>query len=182
MRFVRPFEKLRSVLGKSSLRVAEDISAEISFSELPVIVSLEIHANLQQQQMLIDIMHEEWAGIVVLPPLSPSEAILPRPGELRGKILVKVKYTAPQDVKQQKAEGDRASRDTVASTGNASDSPSDDDSEYARKPKQKKPKLLDSLSALGVYMRGYHFKGFDKPGRFNSEDNSRHIAYVHCRS
>jgi len=129
-----------------------------------VIVSLEVHANFQQQQMMIDIMHEEWDGLIVIPPDSPVVQ-LPSPADLLGKILIKVKYTAPRAVKERKAEGDSVLKSNTTAQGTASDSSSDEESVDTQKKKQKKPKLLSALSALGVYLQGYHFKGFDRPGK-----------------
>lgn len=62
-------------------------------SDLPIIVSLEVHADLDQQQVMVDIMQEEWKGYLVdqaHPTCDPNER-QPRLEELRHKILVKVK-------------------------------------------------------------------------------------------
>lgn len=114
---------------------------------------------------MIDIMNEEWQGLMIPVTKSPENVVLPNPGHLMGKILVKVKYSAPEAIKQQKAEGDLVHSQKPTNMGNEPDSGSEDENEYSQKTKTKKPKLLDSLSALGVYTRGYHFKGFDTPGK-----------------
>jgi len=128
-----------------------------------------VHANLQQQQVMIDIMNEEWEGLMIPAPKSPSGVMLPNLEDLLGKLLIKVKYSAPQAVKEVKAEGDKVQGKDVASPESLTDSSSGDESAYGKqtktqKPKTKKPKLLGALSAMGVYTRGYHFKGFDTPG------------------
>ncbi|KAM0193146.1 hypothetical protein ACHAPI_007876 [Fusarium lateritium] len=59
-------------------------------SDLPVIVSLEVHADLEQQEKMVEIMKEEWKGILLDSPLDgydPAER-LPRLEDLRNKILL----------------------------------------------------------------------------------------------
>lgn len=62
-------------------------------SDLPVIVSLEVHANLEQQAIMVDIITSVWKGMLVNLPGASSEDIenLPPPSELRKKLLIKVK-------------------------------------------------------------------------------------------
>jgi phosphatidylinositol phospholipase C delta len=64
---------------------------------LPIIVSLEVHANLEQQEIMVNIMKEEWKGLLIdaaHPTCNPSDR-LPRLEELHNKILVKVKKATP---------------------------------------------------------------------------------------
>lgn len=62
-------------------------------TSLPIIVSLEVHANLEQQEVMVNIMKEEWKGLLIdaAHPTCDPEERLPRLEELRNKILVKVK-------------------------------------------------------------------------------------------
>lgn len=62
-------------------------------NDLPVIVSLEVHADHQQQEVMVDIMKEEWGELLVDKPLDGIDQRfrVPTLGELRRKILVKVK-------------------------------------------------------------------------------------------
>ncbi|KAI9715217.1 MAG: hypothetical protein M1828_000915 [Chrysothrix sp. TS-e1954] len=125
-------------------------------SDLPVIVSLEVHASLEQQEMMVEIIEEAWAGLLVTPPSTDSldKLKLPSPGELKRKILVKVKYTPPS--KASKAEPGKAET-------SASDSSSSDDVASSKKPTEKPPKMSTRLSNLGIYTRAYHFSSFDRP-------------------
>lgn len=124
-------------------------------SDLPLIVSLEVHASLEQQALMVEIIKEVWSDYLVKPP-SPGEDIkaLPPLDQLRKKILIKVKYSPPESAKKNE-EQDLA--------GSASD---DDESAETGDPKKpaKKKKILDELSQLGIYIRGYSFKSFDQPG------------------
>lgn len=65
-------------------------------NELPVIISLEVHANLQQQEKMVEIMREEWRGLLLTEPLAhcDPETAQPTVRDLQRKILIKVK-TAP---------------------------------------------------------------------------------------
>lgn len=132
-------------------------------SDLPVIVSLEIHAGLEQQEIMVDIMKEVWTGLLVDEPLraiAPEEK-LPSPGELLRKILVKVKHVAPKPCENAPSALQRA-------TSSSSTSSSDDDAVYPSdgNKKGKKSKVLDALSRLGIYTRSYHFSSLSQPGEF----------------
>lgn len=59
-------------------------------SDLPLIVSLEVHCSPLQQSVMVDIMEETWGKYLLVPNEDPSS--LPSPDQLRNKILIKVKY------------------------------------------------------------------------------------------
>ncbi|KXJ88404.1 PLC-like phosphodiesterase [Microdochium bolleyi] len=117
-------------------------------TDLPLIVSLEVHCNHQQQGVMVDIMNETWAGLLVENPTGETTA-LPPPGDLRGKILVKVKYVPPK--KEAKA-------------ADSSDGlPNDTQSSGATTKASKPPKIIETLSALGIFTRGVSFKSLTQP-------------------
>ena len=128
-------------------------------SNLPLIVSLEVHANLDQQQTMVEIMKELWEGhLVDITSVSEQDIeSLPSPGELRNKILIKVKWTPHSQTGESNNPLEHAtSNATENSTGGLTlqTSPS----------KQKKAsKVLHTLSELGVYTRAYTFKHWDQP-------------------
>jgi len=131
----------------------------MAFSDLPVIISLEIHTNFEQQQIMVDIMKEVWHGFLISPTPDAdvvAKSPLPSPADLRRKILVKVKYSSPDTAKAKKLGELSAQPDKHQIT-----SGSDDEAPEVKK--VKKRKILDSLSELGVYTHAYSFKGFDKP-------------------
>lgn len=112
-------------------------------SDLPVIVSLEVHCNSQQQEMMVLIMKEVWADYL-LPTPSEDVNILPGPGDLRNKILVKVKYAGPS---------------TSASTAGGQKVKA----AAAEQPAKKPSKIIQALSAFGIYTRGVSFKSLSQP-------------------
>lgn len=60
-------------------------------SPYPLILSLEVHCNPEQQQAMVDIMIRELGEQLVREPLISPSYELPSPEDLRNRILVKVK-------------------------------------------------------------------------------------------
>jgi phosphatidylinositol phospholipase C delta len=123
-----------------------------SASDLPLIVSLEVHCSPLQQGLMVDIMNKAW-GEFLLPTPDLEPTYLPAPAELKRKILIKVKYAPPE-------------QDLGPSTP-------DTDSTYSPelqtvdkgKPlnKTKPVKITERLSRLGIYTRGVSFKSITQP-------------------
>ncbi|TLD26180.1 Sorting nexin-4 [Venturia nashicola] len=132
-------------------------------SSLPVIVSLEVHTCPDQQVLMVEIMNECFSGMMV-DVENASDAALPSPSDLKGKILIKVKYTPPQAAVAAapalSVDG-QASLSKVTSSGSSSAGDQNDAVDASGQPKPSK--IIESLSRLGVYMRSYHFKSFDQP-------------------
>ncbi|KAI1496537.1 hypothetical protein F5X99DRAFT_65811 [Biscogniauxia marginata] len=62
-------------------------------SHFPLWVSLEVHCNAPQQEIMAETMKEIFGSRLVTEPLDPSSDKLPSPSELRDRILIKVKGT-----------------------------------------------------------------------------------------
>ncbi|GAW18944.1 hypothetical protein ANO14919_084280 [Xylariales sp. No.14919] len=62
-------------------------------SRFPLWVSLEVHCNAAQQEIMAEIMKEIFGPRLVTEPLDPSADKLPSPSELKERILIKVKGT-----------------------------------------------------------------------------------------
>lgn len=147
-------------------------------SPLPIIVSLEVHADHEQQEVMVDIMKEEWEGFLLDTPFetcNPEERV-PRLDELLNKILVKVKK-APEikDVPEvlsdvtnglSPSNTDTLEKKTSSNTlvpvisrkdADSGQSGSEDD----RGSSKKKAKICESLSKLGIYTHSEHFVSFD---------------------
>ncbi|KAF2847567.1 phospholipase-like protein C [Plenodomus tracheiphilus IPT5] len=142
-------------------------------SNLPLIVSLEVHTCAEQQEIMVELMNEYWKGLLVdlpLDPNQPSDQInLPTLKQLENKILVKVKrghskpnITANPTTLQTPAPPlkQTVSHESVASSATTSSSEAPDGE---KKPPGPKPKIIDKLSSLGVYFGGYHYKSLDAP-------------------
>ncbi|KAJ9202020.1 hypothetical protein DTO021D3_6384 [Paecilomyces variotii] len=66
-------------------------------SEFPLILSLEVHCNPEQQLAMVKIMKETFGDQLVLEPLLTNCPILPTPEELKRRILIKVKTSDEGD-------------------------------------------------------------------------------------
>ncbi|CAF3658430.1 unnamed protein product [Fusarium graminearum] len=118
-------------------------------SELPLIVSLEVHCSPLQQNTMVDIMKETWSDYLLEEP-ECDPAHLPSPHELRKKILIKVKYV-PEDKTESDASDDGSLLEVVTE-GNEK-----------KTKKVKAPKITSRLSRLGIHTRGISFKSLDEP-------------------
>ncbi|KAI4088246.1 MAG: hypothetical protein LQ344_006211 [Seirophora lacunosa] len=137
----------------------ESSSLPTPWNDLPIIVSLEVHAGKDQQEIMVEIMEQIWKGFLVKPATDECES-LPSPGELRKKILIKVKYAAPEKV----ASRATTTKGRMHRKKSASSSSSDSDNQGSEDVKKnKKSSIIEPLSALGVYTRSYHFKDLWSP-------------------
>jgi hypothetical protein len=127
--------------------------AEYAFvaTDLPLIVSLEVHANLDQQQMMVEIMKETWKDHLIN--ITEEDAKnLPSPDAVKKKILIKVKWTPDSQTGE--------SNDPAALSAVTTENSTADSSEQKQK---KATKVLKDLSKLGVYTRAYTFKNWNQP-------------------
>lgn len=122
-------------------------------SDLPIIISFEVHACLEQQQMMVDIIKEAWDGMLVKVPSDVDTAKLPTLAELRRKILIKTKSTPLPKTEQ--------GADKPGTAELNDEKPAEEQPLKPAKPS----KVLEALAKLAVYTRAYHFSGFDQPGR-----------------
>jgi hypothetical protein len=139
-------------------------------SELPIIVSLEVHASLEQQEIMIEIMKEAWKGLLVEVPSvkEGGDYALPSLETLKRKILIKVKWMPSE--KDKSGEGPGAALERMRTVDSEEDERAPPVAVGVNPEKRKKPaKLLQALSELGIYTRGYHFKSLNSPGRLCSE-------------
>ncbi|KAL3262840.1 hypothetical protein ABHI18_002348 [Aspergillus niger] len=142
-------------------------------SDLPVIVSLEVHTCLEQQQTMVEIMEEAWKGMLVevTPELEAGTVPPPPLADLKRKILIKVKHVESVD-----EGGDREAKEKAVYTQHmealkqqknpsnsieASKGPETPESPAAAP--HKPSKILQALSKLAVFTKGFHFSNFAQP-------------------
>ncbi|KAI5307158.1 hypothetical protein KEM56_003738 [Ascosphaera pollenicola] len=186
-------------------------------SDLPLILSLEVHCNAEQQLAMVNIMKDTFGDRLLIQPLYPNATKLPTPDELRGRILIKVK-TSDEDCLSSNSstpyKRQRSASQPFAASGTAIDAErsnqlallqvkshgnfdlkhtsklnstatslssvdfdQDDDSDpipwtdssQDQRKKPSKSNIIRALSDLGVYTRGYKWRGFSYPEskRFN---------------
>lgn len=123
-------------------------------TDTPLVVSLEVHCGAEQQETMVTIMSQTWAGLL-LPEPDEDATCLPTPGELRGKILVKVKYAPP--------EGESPLGELSRSQTPVPGSDAGTAAAAATTTKKKASKIIQALSKLGIYTRGVSFKSLTQP-------------------
>lgn len=124
-------------------------------SDLPLIVSLEVHCHPPQQEIVVELMNDYWGSYLQRMPKDFSDSTpMPTLESLKNTILVKVKYSPPEQAKAKS----KAAESTKQVPKNANDKDSSGDEDDA----VKKGKIIESLSNLGVFTRAYHFDNFDQ--------------------
>jgi hypothetical protein len=104
---------------------------------LPIIVSLEVGADKEQQEVMVDIMKEEWKGVLLdkhLVECQPGHR-QPRLEELREKILIKAKRLDGSRVEGEVARGRSISIPALNT----------------------KPPICEALAELAIYTHSEHF-------------------------
>ncbi|KAI1140832.1 PLC-like phosphodiesterase [Hypoxylon sp. FL0543] len=133
---------------------------EVAFQEtsLPLIVSLEVHADQEQQGVMVQIMKEEWGGLLVDKPHdSCPNGRMPRLEELLNKILVKVKRASPSP------EGTMSTLSPNTTIEDDTSGSEEDRVSLSNGAKPPKVPICESLSALAIYTHSERFTGFESP-------------------
>lgn len=144
-------------------------------NKLPLVISLECHATGEQQDMIVEIMKQEWGDYLLDEPLQECDPSVrqPRLEELKEKILVKVKKAAPTGLTLLKG----GSQLTVpTSTWHDEDGSASEDErltisgetrtetgELAQVVKASKSLIREALGKLAIYTHSEHYKDFSAP-------------------
>jgi len=125
-------------------------------TDLPLIVSFEVHTSHEQQETMVEIINDYWKPYLVPRPEGFDETTpLPPLSSLKNRILIKVKYTPPEKAKESKLDK------TLSKTSSRDDTSSSED-DLATEP-AKQGKIIESLGKLGIYTRSCHFDSFEQP-------------------
>lgn len=151
-RVLHGFTLTKEVLFRDVCQTVKEYA--FTTSDLPLIVSLEVHCSPLQQGAMVNIMEEVWADYLLPAPEFESDC-LPSPHELRNKILIKVKYV-PED-------GKGKGKDTPDSTDDESMLEVVVEGDEKKVKKVKPPKIIPRLSRLGIHTRGISFKSLEEP-------------------
>ncbi|KAK6850670.1 phospholipase c [Apiospora arundinis] len=114
-------------------------------TDLPLVVSLDIHCDLPQQLAVVRIINKAWSEFLLPAPESDA-TVLPAPASLRRKILIKVKQTPLEGCPTQ-------TPDTSTS------------SLFRMKKKTEKAEpvpVIEPLSQLGIFTREVPFTSLDQ--------------------
>ncbi|KKK18567.1 hypothetical protein AOCH_004639 [Aspergillus ochraceoroseus] len=125
-------------------------------SDLPVIVSLEVHACLEQQGAMVEIMEETFKDMLiqVTPEMEAMETPPPL-ADLKRKILVKVKWVPATSGDQDEVDDHPDDLEPLSHTTSANTTAS-------ARPK-KSSKILHALSRHAIFTKGFSFKQFTQP-------------------
>ncbi|KAG0300307.1 Phospholipase C [Dissophora globulifera] len=127
-------------------------------SPYPLILSLELHCDLQQQEKMASIMKNKLGSWLVLAPLDTDHANLPSPNDLKFKILVKSKVLPSNTVAQE------YTTDTESESSERESESDSDSMKQKTKTKSKKVRIARALSDITVYCQSRHFSGFTHDG------------------
>ncbi|KAG0352037.1 hypothetical protein BC939DRAFT_505190 [Gamsiella multidivaricata] len=127
-------------------------------SPYPLILSLELHCDLDQQEIMANIMRNKLGSWLVVAPLDVNGTNLPSPDEMKFKILVKSKVL-PSDAASQEF-----STDTESESERESEGDSDSVKQHKSKTKSKKIRIARALSDITIYCQSRHFPGFTHDG------------------
>lgn len=131
-------------------------------SDLPLIVSLEVHCSHEQQLAMVNIMHEVWDSLLIHPPNSETKS-LPSPAELHKKILVKVKYAPPHSDTPAAEDDDRLPPEAKEDPSSKAKMATTTATTTKKAAAQKPSKIIQALSTLGIYTKGVSFKSLTQP-------------------
>uniref|UniRef100_A0A7N6A2R1 Phosphoinositide phospholipase C n=1 Tax=Anabas testudineus TaxID=64144 RepID=A0A7N6A2R1_ANATE len=147
------------ILFKDVIRAIKEYAFKTS--DYPVILSLENHCSVAQQEVMAQHMSSILGSALITSPLGDSMPTnLPSPEELKGKILIKGK-------RLNKLEASFASEPAAADDADVTEEEEsngeNEQEEEKRKVRMKKNKLklAKALSDMVVYCKSVHFRSFE---------------------
>ncbi|XP_070701723.1 1-phosphatidylinositol 4,5-bisphosphate phosphodiesterase delta-1-like isoform X2 [Pempheris klunzingeri] len=129
-------------------------------SDYPVILSLENHCSVEQQEVMAQHMSSILGSALVTSPLGEGmPPNFPSPEELKGKFLIKGKRL--NKLEAVFAPEAAADNDTDVTEEEESNDEDEDEQKEEEKCKKKKLKLAKELSDMVIYCKSVHFHGFE---------------------
>ncbi len=160
----------RSFTSSVSLREVIETINKYAFvsSDLPIILSLEIHCTIENQNKAREIMEEIFGNKLIIAPIPGCKLpVLPSPDQLRNKVLVKVKSTKkPAPFEEKEESTSESSTSSSSEDGNAITSFLSKKLKKEKGPNDKKhtpSKISEHLAELGTYIVGTKFVSLKHP-------------------
>ncbi|XP_019720327.1 1-phosphatidylinositol 4,5-bisphosphate phosphodiesterase delta-1-like isoform X2 [Hippocampus comes] len=142
------------ILFKDVIKAIKEFAFKAS--DYPVIISLENHCSVEQQEVMARHMSSILGSALVTSPLGDGiPANFPSPEELKGKFLIKAKSLNKLEAT---FAPDAAAADESEVT---EEEESDDEDEAEEEKKKRKLKLSKELSNMVIYCKSVHFNGFE---------------------
>lgn len=140
-------------------------------SNLPIILSLEIHCSIAAQKIAVECLRTIFGALLVLAPITGGGK-LPSPEELKNKVLVKVKKSNTQSISVDESGNFMAASTSTTSATSTGASFSESAESFVTRSSSKsglklrrtKASLIsEELSKLGIYCQGLKFRNFSLP-------------------
>ncbi|XP_035527313.1 1-phosphatidylinositol 4,5-bisphosphate phosphodiesterase delta-1b isoform X2 [Morone saxatilis] len=129
-------------------------------SDYPVILSLENHCSVEQQEVMSHHMRSILGSALVTSPLGDSMPTeFPSPEELKGKFLIKGKRL--NKLEASFAAEAEAADDTDVTEEEESNNEDEEEQKKENQSKKKKLKMAKGLSDMVIYCKSVHFNGFE---------------------
>ncbi|XP_034559312.1 1-phosphatidylinositol 4,5-bisphosphate phosphodiesterase delta-1-like isoform X4 [Notolabrus celidotus] len=146
------------VLFKDVIKAIKEYAFKTS--DYPVILSLENHCSVEQQEVMAQHMSSILGSALITSPLDDSMPTeFPSPEELRGKFLIKGKRL--NKLEATFAPEAAAADDTDVTEEEESNDEEKEEEEEEKSQMKKKLKLAKSLSDMVIYCKSVHFHGFE---------------------
>ncbi|XP_053738772.1 1-phosphatidylinositol 4,5-bisphosphate phosphodiesterase delta-1-like isoform X2 [Synchiropus splendidus] len=149
------------ILFKDAIKAIKEYAFKTS--DYPVILSLENHCSIQQQELMAHYMKTILGSALVTTPLGdgmPSN--FPSPEELKGKFVIKAKRLNKLEAMfAAEAPADDVTDVSEEEESNDDEDDDDDEQQEERRKKRKKLKLAKELSDMVIYCKSVHFYGFE---------------------
>lgn len=145
------------ILFKDAIKAIKEYAFKTS--DYPVILSLENHCSVEQQQVMARHMSSILGSALVTAPLGDGmPTTFPSPEELKGKFLIKGKRLNKLETLFSQEAGAEDTDVTEEEESNDEDEAEEKDKEK----KKKKLKLAKELSDMVIYCKSVHFHGFEE--------------------
>ncbi|XP_036939376.1 1-phosphatidylinositol 4,5-bisphosphate phosphodiesterase delta-1b isoform X2 [Acanthopagrus latus] len=146
------------ILFKDAIQAIKDNAFKTS--DYPVILSLENHCSVEQQEVMARHMSSILGSALVTSPLCDGMPTnFPSPEELKGKFLIKGKRLNKLEATYVPEVA--AADDTDVSEEGESNDEDEDEQNVEEQSKKKKLKLAKELSDMVIYCKSVHFNGFE---------------------
>ncbi|XP_051269271.1 1-phosphatidylinositol 4,5-bisphosphate phosphodiesterase delta-1 isoform X1 [Dicentrarchus labrax] len=147
-----------TILFKDAIQAIKEYAFKTS--DYPVILSLENHCSVEQQEVMSHHMRSILGSALVTSPLGDSMPTeFPSPEELKGKFLIKGKRL--NKLEASFAAEAEAADDTNVTEEEESNDEDEDKKEENQSKQKKKLKMAKGLSDMVIYCKSVHFNGFE---------------------
>ncbi|XP_056276245.1 1-phosphatidylinositol 4,5-bisphosphate phosphodiesterase delta-1-like isoform X3 [Pseudoliparis swirei] len=166
-----------TLTSKILFRDAIESIKEYAFktSDYPVILSLENHCSVEQQEVMARHLSSILGSALVTSPLGegmPTD--FPSPEELKGKFLIKGKRLNKLEASYAPEAAESDDTDVTEEDDESNNEDEDEQKEEEKRKVRKKLKLAKQLSDMVVYCKSVHFHGF--------EDARRNLSFYEMSS